>query len=403
LYAIIHAHADIHEPTRKDVATMTAEATTRRILLRVVLLTMNATGLCCVAAPLDGMESQPTRSVSIRGIYGGVPTQFVERGKTLDDFGVNAIWVGTGGLNKHQVDSLKIKNPGLKVFAEFNSMHEASYLRDHPDAAPVGPDGARCPAPDGWQGVCPTHEGYRHSRMEAFRRALKDVPLDGIWLDYHHAHASWEQAEPNLPDTCFCPSCLRHFQQDTSVVLPESPTLELSRRLLGVERTSWVQWRCDVFTDWVREYRSILDEERPGAMLGTFHCPWSETDHDGGIRTKLAIDLKAQSRYLDVLSIMPYHARFGHADDPAWISRQTTSLARLLNIRGQPGERLQIWPIVQLSDWGKAVPVSQVREVLDQGTRPPATGVMVFVWGTLHPQWEKVEEMGRFFRSVRPR
>jgi hypothetical protein len=100
---------------------------------------------------------------------------------------------------------------------------------------------------------------------------------------------------------------------------------------------------------------------------------------------------------------MPYHARFGHADDPAWISRQTTSLARLLNIRGQPGERLQIWPIVQLSDWGKAVPVSQVREVLDQGTRPPATGVMVFVWGTLHPQWEKVEEMGRFFRSVRPR
>ena len=98
---------------------------------------------------------------------------------------------------------------------------------------------------------------------------------------------------------------------------------------------------------------------------------------------------------------MPYHARFGHADDPAWISRQTASLGRSLGIKGEPGERLRIWPIVQLSDWGESVPAAQVREVLDHGTRPPATGVMVFVWGTLHPQWDKVEAMGEFFRAIR--
>jgi len=97
---------------------------------------------------------------------------------------------------------------------------------------------------------------------------------------------------------------------------------------------------------------------------------------------------------------MPYHARFGHANDPAWISRQTGSLGRLLGITGQPGERLKIWPIVQLSDWGERVPTTQVRQVLDHGARPPSTGVMVFVWGTLHPQWEKVEEMRRDFRAM---
>ena len=31
--------------------------------------------------------------------------------------------------------------------------------------------------------------------------------------------------------------------------------------------------------DWVREFRAILDRERPGALLGTFHCPWSEEEH----------------------------------------------------------------------------------------------------------------------------
>ena len=34
-------------------------------------------------------------------------------------------------------------------------------LPEHPDAAPIGADGLPCPPPDGWQGVCPTHAGYR--------------------------------------------------------------------------------------------------------------------------------------------------------------------------------------------------------------------------------------------------
>ena len=63
---------------------------------------------------------------------------------------------------------------------------------------------------------------------------------------------------------------------------------------------------------------------------------------------------------------------------------------------------IKIWPIVQLSDWGETVPVDQVRTVLDHGTRRPATGVMVFNWGSLKRQMEKVEEMGAFYRAIRP-
>ena len=330
-----------------------------------------------------------------------MPTQIFDRSRTLADYGVNAIWIGSGSVSRELVEGLKAKAPGLKVFAEFNTMHEAGYLRDHPDARPVGADGRVAPPPDGWQGVCPTHEGYRRARMEAFRQTLRAAPIDGIWLDYHHAHASWEQARPNLPDTCFCDRCLSRFARETGVTLPDGLTADRARRLLGPDRAAWVRWRCGVFTDWVREFRTILDRERPGALLGTFHCPWSESEYDHAMREKLAIDLKAQAPYLDVLSIMTYHARFGHPDDPAWISRQTEALGKLLGIRGEPGERLRIWPIVQLSDWGESVPASRVGEIIDHGTRPPATGVMVFVWGTLHPQWDKVEAMGAFYREIR--
>jgi hypothetical protein len=63
-------------------------------------------------------------------------------------------------------------------------------------------------------------------------------------------------------------------------------------------------------------------------------------------------------------------------------------------------QRLKVWPIVQLSDWGEPMPASQVREALDHGTRRPATGVMVFHCGALREQWDKVEELGRFYRRI---
>jgi hypothetical protein len=344
--------------------------------------------------------------LAIRGIYGGVPTQIFEKGQTLADYGINAVWIGSGSLKAD--DIARLRSQGAKVFAEFNTMHAAEYLAEHPDARPIGPDGQVSPPPDGWQGVCPTHPGYRAWRMGDFRRVLRDFEIDGIWLDYHHAHASWEQAEPNLPDTCFCQNCLSAFYKSIGRPLPvlgdtvPFNLAELRREAAGPLRDRWTAWRLAVFTDWVREFRQIVDETRPAALLGTFHCPWTADERDGALLKQLSIDLKAQAPYLDVLSPMPYHARFGHPTDPAWIGRQVAWLGEYLGIQGLPDDRLKIWPIVQLADWGEAVAPDQIPAVLDHGTRPPATGLTIFAWGGLASSWPKVEKLGEFYRSRRP-
>ena len=107
--------------------------------------------------------------------------------------------------------------------------------------------------------------------------------MDGISLDYHHSHASWEQAVPDMPDTCFCQRCLVQFSRETGTKLSGEPVPRIAEILLRQHADTWVQWRCDVFTDWVREFRAILDETRPKALLGTFHCPWTDTDFDGAL------------------------------------------------------------------------------------------------------------------------
>lgn len=355
--------------------------------------------ICLLLA--SGAEAIVTRPwVEIRGIYGGVPEELLRDGARLQDSGVNAVWMGSGSVTDERIAVLR--EQGVKVFAEFNTLHVASYIDDHPDAAPVGTDGKPCPPPHGWQGVSPTHGGYRAWRMAEFRRLLETHDIDGVWLDYHHAHASWERADPAMPDTGFDPRSLARFQRDTGLALPDAPTPEVARLLLTEHHGLWVQWRCDVLTDWVREFREIIDEVRPGTLLGTFHNAWSDTDRDGARLNKLFIDLKAQSRYIDVFSPMPYHVRFGHADDVEWISRQTKWLGSTLGMTGGPEDQWRIWPIVQLSDWGEPVPVEHVRQALDHGTRRPATGVTVFNWGSLRGQAGKVDEMVRIYLEIAP-
>lgn len=205
-------------------------------------------------------EPAPRPHVAVRGIYGGVPQEILDSGRGLREFGVNAVWLGSGGFTHERLALLK--SEGVLVFAEFNTLHVAGYLEDHPEAAPIGSDGRVSPPPDGWQGICPSHRGYRESRMRAFRALLEEFAVDGVWLDYHHAHASWEQAVPNLPDTCFCPRCLAGFQEATGIRLPESAA-EAAALLLSEHREAWVRWRCNLLTDWVREFRRILDATRP--------------------------------------------------------------------------------------------------------------------------------------------
>ena len=349
------------------------------------------------AAGCARLDAEPPR-VPLRGIYGGIPQEIVDSGRSLREFGVDAVWLGSGSYTAERLAWLRAQQ--VQAYAEFNTLHVADYLKAHPDAAPVGSDGRVSPAPDGWQGICPTDEGYRAERMRAFRTLLETFAIDGVWLDYHHSHASWEQAQPNMPDTCFCERCLLRFQKDTAITLPQAPASARAGLLLSTHRAAWVRWRLGVFTDWVREFRDIRDATRPGALLGTFHNPWSDEDFGGARIEKLAIDLRAQAAYIDVFSPMPYHARFGHAGDPAWISRQVAWLGQHLGVKGVPGERLRIWPIVQISDWGEPVPAAQIDEVLRHGSRAPATGVMVFAWGGLRKQPEKIDAIGRTFRAL---
>ena len=42
-----------------------------------------------------------------------------------------------------------------------------------------------------------------------------------------------------------------------------------------------------------------------------------------------------------------------------------------------------------------------IEKVLEEGTAPPASGVIIFAWGSLRKQSEKADQIWPFFRKVR--
>ena len=44
--------------------------------------------------------------IAIRGVYGGVPREIFERGESLDEYGINAIWIGSGSVTRELVGEL---------------------------------------------------------------------------------------------------------------------------------------------------------------------------------------------------------------------------------------------------------------------------------------------------------
>jgi len=57
---------------------------------------------------------------------------------------------------------------------------------------------------------------------------------------------------------------------------------------------------------------------------------------------------------------------------------------------------------VQLADWGEKIPPGQVEDVLRHGTALPARGIIVFHWGGLRTQPEKLQRMADYFLSIAP-
>jgi hypothetical protein len=320
---------------------------------------------------LMSCDQKSDKETVIKGIYGS-PKPFWDKELHLNDLGVNAVFIHSGSINQDIMDRARAE--GLKVFAEFATLNGKNYVEEHPEAWAINEKGEQVQAATWFMGVCPTEPGFRRYRFDQLRDLLRTYDLDGVWMDYVHWHAQFEDPEPILPETCFCNHCLTSFSEETGVALPEGTIPERAQWILKTHDDQWRDWRCNVVYTWTVEMKNILKEIKPGALLGLYHCPWDDEEFDGARRRILGLDYDLLKESIDVFSPMVYHTRMGRS--PEWVNENISWFCNRLDIKSDSYPK--VWPIVQAHNDPGIISCEEFETVLIHGLSGMSSGVMMF-------------------------
>ena len=339
---------------------------------------------------VDMHKTSETKKIEIRGIYGS-PEAFWKKDLKLSDLNVNSIFLHHNSINQKMMD--RAKKEGIKVFAEFATLNGKDYVDKHPEAWAIDKTGNKVEAATWFMGVCPTEPAFKQYRINELRELLRTYDLGGVWMDYLHWHAQFEDPEPILPETCFCDHCLSAFQSRTDLKIPDGNTSQKAEWILTNHDSKWRNWRCSVITGWVRDFKKVLNEEKPGALLGVYHCPWDDQEFDGARRRILGLDYDSLKTIVDVFSPMVYHGRMERSAE--WVKENIEWFSERVYIPN--GKSPRIWPIVQAYNDPKVISSEEFEKVLRYGTAGRATGVMMFTTSSVAEDPSKTATMKKVY------
>ena len=338
-------------------------------------------------------EQNASQTVEIRGVYGN-PKPLWEKGYNLNDLGVNAVFVHSGSINDEMMK--RAKSEGLKVYAEFATLNGKNYVKEHPEAWAINEKGEKVEAATWFMGVCPTEPGFKKYRADLLRKLISEHDLDGVWLDYVHWHAQFEDPEPILPETCFCDHCLDTFSTYSGIKIPEDTIATKASWILENHDAKWRNWRCQVIYDWTKDMKNILKKNNPDALLGLYHCPWNDQDFDSARRRVLGLDYDLLKETVDVFSPMVYHSRMGR--NPNWVEENISWFSERLELKN--GSFPKVWPIIQAHNDPGIISNEEFETVLKGGLAGKSSGVMIFTTNSVAKEEGKIEVMKNVYTEL---
>jgi hypothetical protein len=357
------------------------------------------------------IESQKEGKEFIKGVYGN-PTALLKAGFRLDSLGINAVFVRSISLNPDFYKTAK--EQGSKIFVEFPTLNGKEYLQENPDAWPIDENGEKSPPADWFMGICPTHPGFKEFRADQLSAILQQYEVDGVFLDYVHWHAQFETKEPILPETCFCDRCTGLFGKEIKKKIPGENIKQKADWILENKDKAWREWRSGILNTWVEDMGKIVKDHQPESKLGVFYCSWYPSDYDSALYKTLGIDPSAFAERADVLSPMLFHSMKGRPT--SWVGEYVSWLGDLvipgseIMIRSKSEDLPEqtglnkgnlrtpmIWPIVQAHNNPGIVSPEEFGQVLLEGSKAPASGIMMFSAESIAEEPEKIEVLRRIY------
>jgi hypothetical protein len=294
--------------------------------------------------------------------------------------GIFGIDQDSSAISQHPVDAVFVppdgeiiaaqRAAGRQVFLTLDVFGGSGGWKTFPDARPVKADGELLEPVFG--ALCPTHAGWRRNRLELLASWLErfqgSSSIDGVWLDFIRYPGRWEEANPQLPDTCYCPRCLDKFQADSGVRIGGAAATVAEKAAWIRENAllAWTAWKKEQIVSFAREAKQLVGQAAGDRriVLGAFVVPWRKSDYHGALSFSLAQDGKLLAPFVDVFSPMVYHKMVKR---PApWVGEITDYYAEMTD---RP-----LWPIIQAEKVGG----EEFGQVVQSVSHSAAAGLLVY-------------------------
>ena len=326
--------------------------------------------LICLFPGVDfapAVERDPNQK--IKAIYGLNYKDKYFKGKDINQIvqelksrGVNALFGDY--CNKELIKALHKNN--MYFFVEVSVFVGERYWEKYPDSRPINAKGEKISKIKWYAGLCPNQEDLKKEKLAKIKQLITDYDIDGIWLDFIRYPCHWEVPEPILEQTCFCDECLKIFQKETKISIPQNLKTTKSRAewLLKEHGKDWTEWKCQRITSLVKDVRKIINQNRPEVILAMFTVPWKTGGHNNAIKKIIGQDYSALAEYVDIFSPMVYHKMCNKSKK--WIADITDYVAQLTG--------KDVLPIIQTRD----IKEQEFSLMLDTVTGSRAKGVIIF-------------------------
>ena len=299
-------------------------------------------------------------------------------------------WLNTHGINavftraEESLELLQTLNKeNIFCFQEITIFSGKSLYQNNPAWRPVTSKGEEM-KPDGWyHGLCPNQPDLRKKRLLEFEKRLDNPCLNGIWLDFIRYPVHWEKKNPRFENTCFCPVCLKQFQDFANIDLLKGSVESKSGIILKKYSIEWQLFRIQSICSFVKEVMQLRDQKRPDILLGLFLVPWLEQDFNNAIIQSAAQDVNRLAPLVDVFSPMVYHLLCFH--DLNWIETVTKA------VREQSQKK--VWPIIQTMSDPSPLSAEEFIKSMRIAGNTSESGVILFTVDGLQKEkrWDEVK------------
>lgn len=312
------------------------------------------------------------------------------------DFGLlieewNSIGINTAFVSKELLANNEFRNSArnerIKTFVVLPIFFDEK-LDEHSEFHAINSDGKI--ASDEWvKFACPSNPEYRNIKINSIVKLVEELDPDGISIDFIRHFVFWEKVYPDtpateLPNTCFCDLCIKHFCQLNDISYPDflTETSDKASMIMNGFSTQWTDWKCRLITTMIDQIVTEVKKVKPDIIVNTHIVPWKNSDFEEGIQRIAGQDLKAISPLTNYLSPMTY----------AHMVKQNASWVHevVVDFHAQTGT--SILPSIQVKEayLSDSISSQEFEENLKSALLAPSSGVIFWSWEHLQQDpWKK--------------